>query len=249
MQIHSVKRYFFANCFLEVIVEDESEGVTTLVSEYGAVCISFTSFSDELLDNLSGKECKIIFNQELKIDGIITKESDQQGSHFNIRFENLTMESKSLIIHEIEKQSLRSPWKRNHTRYRGAENFSSIEQPMELICSDRKNAPRFKIINYSREGMLIEGKNKETLIFQVNEEIAFEVRTNFTNILEEIEGVIVRVADDFDTHHKNVKRYGIQITRFNADSLQKYLYLLSTVEAAADSDISLVSINTYGDKN
>ena len=239
----------FADCDVLVEVLGERNGFRTLVSEYGVMNCDFTAFSEDLIAELGGKECRVTIAGEISLKGRIVRDEDRQGVHFSIRFEELDQETSSFLRHEINKQKLQSPWKRAHRRYKGADAFTNVEQPTEVVFNNLAGAPVLRVVNYSREGILLESKVGLERLFSINDEVEFTIRTNYKNTLEEVEAIVVRVSDEIDAQGRRFYRYGLQLTRFNADSLQKFLYLLSTVEAAADSDISLVSINTYEDIN
>lgn len=217
----SKPKQLFANCYLEFELGAKREGLVALVSEMGALHIQFHGIPYSKISGLAGKNVDVWICGRVKVSGRLSKEMNLNASFYRLNFAELNDIAKAAIGEALSLQAYSAPWERKEERIlapriKNPKSINGVEQPVTSVVSRGEFLFDLEVIDYSRDGILLEGRGEIFNTWHTGEKICLSLQTNSNRKISDITGAIVRISEDFDRdQNEAIFRFGIQFSRLN----------------------------------
>ena len=232
---------FFANCYLEFTIGNRREGLVAMISEQGALRIQFQGVPYSKISGLAGKSVDVLVCGKVRVQGKLCKEMNLSGAHYSLQFENLNDDARSVIREAVALQRYPAPWERKSERVRGIDPkaaprpAAAYEQPRDAIVTRKEMIYDLRVVDYSRDGVLLEGRGNLFADWHAGERIDFHLCTSGENRLKGLGGAIVRITEDFDRElNEGIYRFGVQLASLDELTRRRYHELIEQAAAAME---------------
>lgn len=226
-----MNKALYANCYLEFDFGSKPEGLVALVSEQGALHIQFHKIPYSKLAGLAGKSVEVLLCGKVKVKGKLCREVNLSGAYYRMQFENLDENARGVIREAIAMQQYPAPWERKSERFPSKEQTATspalMECPQNAVIARENMLYDLAVVDFSRDGILLEGRGEIFSAWHVGDLIKFKLFTNQENKFPDMDGIIVRIAVDYDRElNQEIFRFGVQFSLLDEFTAKRYGALL-----------------------
>lgn len=240
--VRVMSKTFFANCYLEFSIGDQHEGLVAMISEQGALHIKFQGVPYSKIAGLAGKTVDVLICNKVRVSGHLCKEMTLSGADYRFQFDGLSEEARAVIQKSMQTQRFPAPWERKTERLPGnmpKTPAATYEQPRDAIVSRGDSIYDLRVVDYSRDGFLLEGRGEAFANWHAGERIEFNICTSIENNLRGLAGAIVRITEDFDRElNEGIFRFGVQLASLDEVTRRRYHALIEKAREMEEKAIA-----------